>query len=257
MEARVGVAPDNRSEPTAAERIRSVVVAADSLTVTANCHRSMVVGPHSLDDQGRLDLLLPTDCHLATQIARVPGGALDAVAEFTDVAPTTHRDRVRARVTLAGPLTPCSSSPATSVRSASGSTGPVVEVRLDTTRATLDTAAGTVDVPLDALAQAATDPVATREAALLTHLVDAHADIVGRLTRLADPQVMYGVTRVAPLAIDRYGIVLRLERAHGHSDVRLPFPTPLDDVGNVGVQVHALLAAARACPRHRRLGASP
>ncbi|KJY24430.1 DUF2470 domain-containing protein, partial [Streptomyces katrae] len=51
--------------------------------------------------------------------------------------------------------------------------------------------------------------------------------------------------RALPLALDRYGITLRLEERTGHHDVRLPFPSPLDDVEQSGTQIQALLSAAR------------
>jgi hypothetical protein len=92
---------------------------------------------------------------------------------------------------------------------------------------------------------------------MLTHLVDVHSDEVARLTRLVDTRLVQGVRRVLPLAMDRYGITLRLEHAHAHHDVRLPFPTPLTHVAEAGDRVRTLLAAARACPRRHRSSVRP
>ena len=240
------------SEPTHAERVRSVVAAAESLTIATDQCRFVLVGRYLLDGRGGLDLLLPADCHLSDKVVPAAGGEVAGVLEFTDIAPAAVRDRVRARVGLAGRLT----------RSPSGPAG-VIVVRLDPSDVTLDpttdagaaAGSGAVTVSLDELAEAATDPLAAREAGLLTHLVDSHADVVERLTRLVDPRLLQRVTRVVPLAMDRYGLTLRLERARDHSDVRLPFVTPVREIDQVGDQIQALLAAAHACPRQRRLRA--
>jgi hypothetical protein len=54
---------------------------------------------------------------------------------------------------------------------------------------------------------------------------------------------------VDPLRLDRYGIVLRLQRAGGRRDVRLPFPARLRNPVHAVVQIQTLLARARTCPR--------
>lgn len=51
------------TEPTSAERVRSVVAAARSLTVTTHGYRCDLVAAHTLDGRGRVVLHLPTDCH--------------------------------------------------------------------------------------------------------------------------------------------------------------------------------------------------
>ncbi len=53
------------------------------------------------------------------------------------------------------------------------------------------------------------------------------------------------MTRAVPLAMDRFGVTLRLECPRAHEDVRLPFPRPVTEIDQVGPQIHALLAAAR------------
>jgi hypothetical protein len=60
------------------------------------------------------------------------------------------------------------------------------------------------------LAAAEPDPLAATEAELLTHLAGAHGDAVGLLAQLVDRRFLLGVTRVDPLRLDRYGVVLRL-----------------------------------------------
>ncbi|GGU28838.1 DUF2470 domain-containing protein [Streptomyces lavendofoliae] len=269
--------------PSGAERVRSVLTAARSLTVTTDGYRCDLVGAHALDDRGRLTLRLPGDCHLAAAVACAPRGDLAAMLQFTDVAPTAVRDRVRARVTLSGWLTDAGADDAVSggavgvrgtkgtrargiggdrARGAGGAgdagdAGDHVGLRLDTVRATLDTGAGPEGVGLDELVLAGADPLAGHEAALLIHLTDGHPDAVARLARLVEPRHLHGVRRVVPVALDRYGITLRLERARAHDDVRLPFAVPLRDAAEFGDRVQALLAAARACPRRRSLHTRP
>ena len=66
------------------------------------------------------------------------------------------------------------------------------------------------------------------------------------LAGLIAPQLLRGARRLVPYALDRYGIVLRLEYAGAHQDVRLAFGEPLPDAEQVGHRLHALIAAAAA-----------
>lgn len=93
-------------------------------------------------------------------------------------------------------------------------------------RAVLQTARGISYIGLDELDAAAPDPLAPYEAGMLTHLLDDHADLVTLLLRLVRPMPTAAVARALPVAMDRYGITLRLEEQRGHRDVRLPFPSP-------------------------------
>ncbi|MER7107135.1 DUF2470 domain-containing protein [Streptomyces sp. NPDC000229] len=229
-------------EPSGAERVRSVLAAARSLTVTTDGYRCDLAGAHTLDGRARLTLRLPADCHLAAAVACAPRGDLAAMLQFTDVAPTAVRDRVRAKVTLSGWLT----------QDGEETGAGRVELRLDPVRATLDTGDGAVGVGLDELVLAEADPLAGHEAGLLLHLTDDHPDAVARLARLVEPRYLHGVRRVVPVGLDRYGLTLRLEHARAHADIRLPFTVPLREAAEFGDRIQALLAAAQACPRRRR-----
>ncbi|MGW0120604.1 DUF2470 domain-containing protein [Streptomyces sp. NPDC003327] len=217
--------------PTDAERVRTVVAAADSLTVVtgARDYDLLGAGLHTVDDDGRLLLHVPADSPLTAEVATAPCGVLSTLLKFTDVAPVALRDRVRARVTFAGWLTPGERE---------------TELRLDTAHVSLETARGTVTVGLDELALARPDALAPYEAGMLTHLVDDHEDVVRVLTHLLAPEVLEGAHAVRPAAVDRHGLTLRAERADGHADVRLPFPTPACGPAEVGVRIQALIAAA-------------
>ncbi|WP_432055787.1 DUF2470 domain-containing protein [Streptomyces sp. bgisy022] len=220
--------------PGAAQRARSVLAAAWSCTVTAEAAREELVGAHSVTDDGRVLLAVPADSALATAALCAPRGEPSAVLEFADAAPVLVRGRIRARLWLAGRL------------SAEGD-----RLAFEPTRIVLRQLSGTVLVDPAEFAEAAPDPLATAEPRLLTHLADCHPDAVERLTRLVDPASLHGAVRVQPLALDRHGLTLRIERVRTDGDVRLPFHAPADDVAQLTERVHILLsqAAAASCPR--------
>uniref|UniRef100_A0AAU2JWE8 DUF2470 domain-containing protein n=1 Tax=Streptomyces sp. NBC_00049 TaxID=2903617 RepID=A0AAU2JWE8_9ACTN len=226
---RLSGAPDARAaRPTDAERIRSILTAAHSMTVVTEGLRSEVRHLDGGDPMGRLHL------HPAE-----PGGGTEhrpAIRlEFTDVAPTPVRDRVRARVTLLGRLL----TPYSDEAEGAGSTC------MEFGQAVLETSEGRSYVGLEELDAACPDPLAPYEAGMLTHLLDDHAELVTLLLRLVRPLPTVAVLRALPVAMDRYGITLRMEERSGHRDVRLPFPSPLDDVEQSGAQIQALFSAAR------------
>ncbi|MFJ3513768.1 MULTISPECIES: DUF2470 domain-containing protein [unclassified Streptomyces] len=226
--------------PTDAERIRSILTAAHSMTVVTDGLRSEVRHLDGSDPMGRLHL------HPAE-----PGGEGEyrrtIRLEFTDVAPTPVRDRVRARVTVLGRLL----TPYTDLADDSG----VNSTCMEFDRAVLETADGRSHVGLDELDAACPDPLAPYEAGMLTHLLDDHHDLVTLLLRLVRPLPAASVVRALPVAMDRYGITLRLEERRGHRDVRLPFPSPLDDVEQAGTQIQALFSAARRSSHRNTLPA--
>ncbi|MFJ7335631.1 DUF2470 domain-containing protein [Streptomyces sp. NPDC101116] len=220
--------------PAAAERARSVLAAAWSCSVTAEGTREELVGAHTVGEDGRVLVHVPEDSALLAAAICAPRGEPSAVLEFADAAPVPVRDRIRARLWLAGWF--------------------AVEgerLAFTPTRVVLRQPSGSVVVDLDEFAAAVPDPLHTAEARLLTHLADCHADAVERLTRLVDSDSLHGAVRVQPLAVDRHGLTLRIERVRAHGDVRLAFHTPADDVAQLTERMHALLgqAAAASCPR--------
>jgi hypothetical protein len=220
--------------PSAAERARSVLAAAWSCSVTAEGGREEFVGAHTVADDGRLLLDVPEDSALVTAAICAPRGEPSAVLEFADVAPVPVRKRIRARLWMAGWFT-----------------REEEQLAFRATRVVLRQPSGAVVVGLDEFAAAVPDPLALAEAQLLTHLADCHADAVERLTRLVEPDSLHGAVRVRPLAVDRHGLTLRIERARAHGDVRLAFHRPADDVAQLTERMHVLLtqASAASCPR--------
>ncbi|WP_405847241.1 DUF2470 domain-containing protein [Streptomyces sp. NBC_01518] len=220
--------------PAAAERARSVLAAAWSCAVTAEGGREEFVGAHSVDDDGRVLLQVPEDSALLAAAICAPRGEPSAVLEFADVAPVPVRNRIRSRLWLAGWFVPEEG-----------------QLAFRATRVVLRPPTGAVVIDLDEFAAAEPDPLALAEAQLLTHLADCHSDAVERLTRLVEPDSLHGAVRVQPLAVDRHGLTLRIERARAHGDVRLPFHAPADTVSHLTERMHVLLtrASAASCPR--------
>jgi hypothetical protein len=96
------------------------------------------------------------------------------------------------------------------------------------------------------------DPLHGGAAEQLQHLAAHHPEAITLLSRLCDRESLIGVTRVLPITLDRYGIVLRAERARDHRDVRLPFSRRIDLGPEAAAEMRALLARAgrrRPCGR--------
>ncbi|MGW5172360.1 DUF2470 domain-containing protein [Streptomyces nodosus] len=220
--------------PAAAERARTLVAVAWSCAVTTDGGREELVGAHSVAPDGRVLLRPPEDSVLFSAAICAPRGEASAVLEFADVAPVPVRSRIRARLWLAGSFTPDED-----------------HLVFRPGRLALRRSRQVVSIDAEEYAAAGPDPLAGAEARLLTHLADAHPEAVERLTRLVDPRSLHGAVRVQPLAVDRHGLTLRVERVRDHGDVRLAFHEPADDVAGLTERMQVLLAhAARtSCAR--------
>ncbi|WP_329613033.1 DUF2470 domain-containing protein [Streptomyces brevispora] len=222
--------------PTDAEQVRTVLSRATSLSLTTTGRAFDLIGLHSVGTKGQITLHPHPDSPLAQEAAAAPMGSLAALLEFTDIAPTPLRDRVRARVTASGRLAPAGDG----------------ALRLDTARVSLRTPAGAADVPLDEIALAEPDPLAAEEAAMLTHLADSHEELMTELLGLAGSRLPRGMIRSLPLALDRHGITLRCEYASGHCDLQLLFPALARDATDAGEQIRQLLTAPRSCAHQQQ-----
>ncbi|MEU6658962.1 DUF2470 domain-containing protein [Streptomyces sp. NPDC046821] len=231
----MGVRQISTALPTTAARARSVLATAWSCEVTTDVGREDLVGSHRVTDEGEIRILPPDDGVLSAAVLCAPHGEPTALVEFADAAPVPVRDRIRARLWISGTLVPDGD-----------------EFVLRPERAVLWTRTGHTGIPLDELALAAPDPLTAAESRLLTHLADSHPEAVEQLTRLVDADSLQGVVRVQPLAVDRHGLTLRLERVRGQADVRLTFHTPADDLTQLNERMHALLSSAHAISRRRR-----
>lgn len=230
-------------EPSPAERVRSVLEAAHSLTVLANSRQHDLFGADLIGfDEDGIRLWMPADLRRAREMEHAAGPGMPVLLQWTDVAPLAVRRRVRGQVRITGWLHP-----------ADGATGDdaTATLLLEPRQVALDAGDSSVLVDPGELAVAEPDPVARYEPGLLLHLVEGHQDHVAALTRLLDPYLLLGVATVTPLSLDRHGIVLRLENHRDHRDVRLPFVEPLLDAEQVGHRIHTLLAASPRSGRRR------
>lgn len=228
----MGVRHVSTTMPTAAARARSVLATAWSCGVTTEIGRDDLVGAHTVSERGTVLLYPPEDSALAAALICAPRGEPSTLLEFADVAPVPVKDRVRSRLWLSGTLT------------ASGD-----HLVFASVCAVLHDAHGRTGIDLEEFALAEPDPLALAESRLLTHLADAHPEAVEQLTRLISADSLAGVVAVKPLAVDRHGLTLRLERASSQADVRLQFHEPVEDLGQVTERMHALLTRARLLRR--------
>lgn len=240
------------TSPTSAERVRSLLFAADSLTVTTGEHRCVLAGLHSVDAVGRLLLWAPSCSCLVTEAVNPLGGGVATVVEVTDVAAVAVRDRVRARVSVHGSLSLIHPEPSSEIGAEGGEVG-MSALALETRYVVLEDAGVPVIVDPVVLAAAEVDPLAGCEASMMLHLAADHPDAIELLARLVAPEQLISVVRICPLALDRYGVVLRLERVGGFRDVRIPFGVRARDVPHAQFELNALLArgARRSRPCHR------
>ncbi|MEV8314885.1 DUF2470 domain-containing protein [Streptomyces sp. NPDC059900] len=223
------------TQPTPAERVHAILHAAQSMTVISDGSHTEI---HRLDGAGagHIHLHAPGQESPSSPAERRP-----VRLEFTDIAPTAVRDRLRARVTVTGLL------------AAPYSHESPESTCMEFGQALLKDDQGRHFVSLDQLCAVTPDPVTGSEADMLTHLVDSHQELVPLLVRLVQPRPAKGMLRAIPLALDRYGVTLRLEYPVTHADVRLPFATPLSNIDQAGTQIRGLLAAARRASHRGRL----
>jgi hypothetical protein len=175
------------------------------------------------------------------------GGDLTAVVELTQLSAVRARDRVRSRLSLGGWL---------AAEPLCGPDADGVRLRLDVVEVVLEDVDGAWEVEVEDYRAAAPDCLVHVESEHLLHLADQHPDAVTLLARLAGRGALQDAVRVLPLALDRYGLVLRIERVRGHVDVRLPFPAPASRAEDVSDAMRRLLTLAAQHPPCGRLRTS-
>lgn len=228
------------AEAAAAARVRSALVASDSLVVSTEDYTAELTGRHEVDADGHLVLDVPPGSGLVRALVESPDDDLPATVSVTDVAPVAVRERVRARATLAGWL---------GTASADQAAGRGWRLRLDVAHVCVEEGGGVVLVDPDVLAAVAPDPLARVEAEQLLHLDAAHADTVALLGRLVGAHRRRSAVRIRPLRLDRDGFVLRLERSRTYEDVRVAFDAPVTTETDLAAAVHRLVARAASCAR--------
>jgi hypothetical protein len=257
--------------PSRAERARTVLAAAASASVLWDGGRVDLLGCHHDDPLGDVILTLESTSTLVRAAREAVGGDLAVTIELTELCAMNAHQRVRARITLGGQLSELPATPPTrdpsspsshllarirevNVEEAGAAPAPVpAPVPPELYRATAEPdPLPTGPVPLALYRAAEPDPLHAGAAEQLQHLAAHHPDAITTLTRLCDRPTLIGATRVLPIALDRYGIVLRIERLRDHHDVRLPFSRRIDTGTEAAIELRALLARGagrRPCGR--------
>ena len=220
-------------EPTPGERARTILACSPSALVTG-------AGPGG---RGLPRELSARTMVLCTDPVTPGASAVPVQVEVADASPLATRERIRARVRIAGRAV---------------STEGCDALHVHPRRVTLADGGEQLDVDVADLVAARPDPLHEVEASMLGHLESRHGDVVETLTRLVGAKSLQGVVRVWPYRLDRHGLVLRLEYASGHADQRLPFAAPISSPHQLQTAMAALLERARThvppCARPRLTG---
>jgi hypothetical protein len=160
------------------------------------------------------------------------------LVEIADPAPIAARERIRARVRLLGHGSMMPDQPDV--------------LRLSPFTIDLEEAGVRTSISPPELLTAKPDPFACSEAALLSHLDSAHAGAMADLAAQVDGPHANDIGQIRPIALDRFGLVLRIQHEHGHRDARLPFPTPATNPEELRLAIRTLTmkgASIRGCRR--------
>jgi hypothetical protein len=244
-----------RLRPDPAERARTVAARAAAAVCAAGIQSSRVLA-HAVTTAGQTLLVVPRDGDLASAVRTAPAADLSALLMVSDRAPVPLRNPVRAQLWLSGWLTPVRphDERAASVAFAEVQPAEVLLdigrsatlLRLDLAEVVLGENRCGIDVgPADFLA-ARPDPLAAMEADLLRHLDRDHPDFLALLGRLLPAGVAGAGDVLRPLGIDRFGVRLRVERARGFQDLRVPFVRPLTRPVQLGAAFRQLTCVASA-----------
>ncbi|MGW4645833.1 hypothetical protein [Kitasatospora sp. NPDC004289] len=248
--------------PTPAERARTLLEFASSVIVDVpgmDLAQRPGIPPAArcavLAD-GSLALLVEQDSPLCRIASVARGDELPAVVEAVDVAPVAMPHRIRGRATAHGHLDVLTAAAPevldglfpqrpTGVRYAL--------LRLAPDHLSVEDLWGSeCCVPLDGLGAAAPDPLAADEAAMLQHLAAAHPDHLARLGALAldHPAGPAGWTEhpvgldVRPVALDRFGLRVRMIDGARILDARFEFHRPVTAADQLPEAMHRLFRPA-------------
>lgn len=259
---------EDARRPSAAERVRTLVESSVSATLCIPGGGQPVELPagggpvaRAVDAGGDVIALVAAAHPAARAAVHARGDDLTAVMEITDVAPVAVPHRIRGRAWLAGWLTPVRGPEWDACARLLGELDPAapppgdgyVLLRLEAGEAYVDDLWGEEPVEPDAFAAAAADPLARHEAELLQHLAAAHGDQVRGLCALlepgpdgtggpGDPCAAQG--RVEPLALDRFGLRLRLWGGEVCHDARFAFAEPVRNAAELRRAMHRLFEEA-------------
>ncbi|MGY1745913.1 DUF2470 domain-containing protein [Blastococcus sp. SYSU D00695] len=215
---------------------------------------------HATTAAGQVLVLVPADGETAAAAAAGPGREVSALLMVSDRAPVPLREPLRAQVWLSGWLAPVPEDDARAAALAFAEVrpaGPLLDVggaavllRLDLAEVVLREGEHCAEVGPGDFAAAVPDPLLDVETRMLGHLDRCHPEVLAALGRLLPPGTVGPADVLRPLALDRHGYRLRVERPAGrHRDVRVPFPRPLGCAGQLHAATRHLLHLAGAASR--------
>lgn len=248
------------SGPTTAERVRSACVRAGGAMLAADGAPPVDTRIHHLLPDGSFAVTVPEDCPIAIA-AGEPADGVAAMLELTDYAPLALREPVRSLVWVRGRVRGVDAASVRPLLGVIASEHPnpalldvgvgQVLLLLVVESVVVADSTGAEPVRLGALLAAQPDPFCDLESDWVRHLEADHPEVMIRLARRLPAALRKG--RVRPLALDRYGISLRIEGPNEDHDVRLPFSAPVRDVTGLGKAIRALMG----CPFANGLRARP
>ncbi|WP_436770698.1 DUF2470 domain-containing protein [Yinghuangia sp. YIM S09857] len=244
------------THPEAASRARTLAAYAASATVElpgAIGEEQVVPAARAVEADGSVLLLLPPEVGAAVLTAR---DDIAAVLHVVDVAPVAVPHRVRAHCWIAGWLSAPTGAELARARGrlAAATRDPALltfdgarsgaVVRLEPGEVLVDDLWGAEHVEPDEYEEASPDPLAEHETELLQHLDASHGAELEHLCR------MTGASdegeRVAPVALDRFGLRLRCSGPTRTRDVRFEFDAPVGDAAALGDALRALFQGPRS-----------
>ncbi|WP_067571472.1 DUF2470 domain-containing protein [Nocardia acidivorans] len=237
--------------PHTAERVHSACAHAESAMLAVPGLDPVPTSVHLLRQCGDIVIAVPSNSVAAVLVMTCGNTGSPAVLELTDQAPLPLREPVRALVWLRGWVhaVPAGTQRALAAAMAEDHPHPnlldightATLLRLVVDSAVVADTSGADSVSREQLRQAQPDPFCAMEGAWLQHLHADHADVIDRLARHLPPALRRGAL-VHPLAIDRYGVTLRVEAIEADHDIRIPFAAPAHDVESLSRAVQALAA---------------
>lgn len=251
------------SRPTPAERARTTVRLSPYLRVRLP-GAAAEVDLHGTDPDGSVVLVVPESSPVVAAVRRATAD-VPVLVDAADLCPVPVADRVRARTRLIGWV----HEPAPELRRELA----LVAADRDNAEALLDIGSGRTVLYVDVVeahvtvagadpddvgavevvrpqdyAGARPDPLCGTEAALLGHLVTGHPGELRRLAELVPAGLVPVGARAGavPIALDRYGLVLRC----GTEDVRLPFDAPVHCPRELPARMRELLGRNAVAADH-------
>lgn len=240
--------------PGLAERARTVAVRSAATVCAAGIEGGRVLA-HTVTHAGQVLLVVPHDGDLARAVRSAPDQDLSSLLLVSDHAPVPMRLPIRAQLWLSGWATPVADADQRAALLAFAEARPHTSLldvgrtaellRLDLAEVVLGESGCVVEVSPREFLAARPDPLADIEADHLRHLATDHADVLELLAARLPRGLRMPGDIVRPLGLDRFGFRLRVERRHGHTDVRMPFVRPLTCPRQLGQAVARVLCGAR------------